>query len=221
MAGWAHVRRRNRRPGLGRRAVVAGVLPVLVVTALTGCGQSKDETAGSSAPQGVTAATTDPGVRPTTPEPSPQPAPTTSGVTSGGGTDSGAGGTTGSGEPGGGGAAAGAGGGDPVPSGGSEASAKPNVSASPVFVGEPCAPGQDTAPAIAINGLTLYCAPPTPGSNGLGSWSDVPSQQQQQGPAPGAECDSSDMGHVQQDPSGRPVACLREPNGEFRWADIS
>ncbi|OHV39588.1 MULTISPECIES: hypothetical protein [Pseudofrankia] len=201
-----------------------GALPLLVATALAGCGQDRDETLSSSAPEGATTTTADPGGTPTTPEPSPQPAPTTGGATSGGDTGS-SGGAGGTGQATGGGEATGSGqasdGAGATPSGESGAPTAPNVSASPVFVGEPCAPSLDTAPAIAINGLLLYCAPPATGSNGLGSWSDAPPEQQQQGPTPGAECDSSDMGQVQQGPSGRPVACLREPNGEFRWADIS
>jgi len=216
---------------------VAGVLPILIAAALAGCGQSSDDALGSSAAEGATTAAPDPGGQATATNP--LPTPTADGATgdggaAGSGTDSGgeAGGTGGTGGTGGSDGAGGAGasgtpGADGTDSAGrtdpstTDASAAPTPIASPVFVGEPCAPDQDTAPATAINGLTLYCAASSPGSNGQGSWSDVPSQQQQQGPTPGAECDSSDLGHVQQDSSGRPVACLREPSGEFRWADIS
>jgi len=228
VAGWANVRRRGRRLGPGRRTVVAAVLPVLVVAALAGCGQADDDSLSSSAPDGAATATADPGGQPTTPQPSPAPAaPTPDDGSGGGGTAAGPGGSGGAATPGATDGAASGGTGNASaapPSGEASAAATPTapiVSASPVFVGEPCAPELDTAPAVAINGLTLYCAPPSAGAAGPGSWSNLPPQQQQQGPAPGAECDSSDAGQVQKDPSGRPVACLREPNGEFRWADIS
>lgn len=201
MAGWTHVRRRSRRPGLSRRwsrrpglvrqAIVMGALPLLVATALAGCGQDRDETLSSSAPEGATTTTADPGGTPTTPEPSPQPAPTTGGATSGGDTGS-SGGAGGTGQATGGGEATGSGqasdGAGATPSGESGAPTAPNVSASPVFVGEPCAPSLDTAPAIAINGLLLYCAPPATGSNGLGSWSDARPSNSSKGrhPAPSA-----------------------------------
>lgn len=234
MAGWVNARRRNRRLDPCRRVAVAGVLPILIAAALAGCGQSSDDALSSSAAEGATTAAPDPGGQATATNP--LPTPTADGATgdggaAGSGTDSGgeAGGTGGTGgsDGAGGAGASGTPGADGTDSAGrtgpstSDASAAPTPIASPVFVGEPCAPDQDTAPATAINGLTLYCAASSPGSNGQGSWSDVPSQQQQQGPTPGAECDSSDLGHVQQDSSGRPVACLREPSGEFRWADIS
>lgn|GEM_PF-3255445 len=236
MAGWVNARRRNRRLDPCRRVAVAGVLPILIAAALAGCGQSSDDALSSSAAEGATTAAPDPGGQATATATNPLPTPTADGATgdggaAGSGTDSGgeAGGTGGTGgsDGAGGAGASGTPGADGTDSAGrtgpstTDASAAPTPVASPVFVGEPCAPDQDTAPATAINGLTLYCAASSPGSNGQGSWSDVPSQQQQQGPTPGAECDSSDLGHVQQDSSGRPVACLREPSGEFRWADIS
>jgi hypothetical protein len=92
--------------------------------------------------------------------------------------------------------------------------------ASPVFVGEACAPDLYPDPQLAVSGLVLYCVP-MPGSGPGGRWSPQSPQSVTVRPQPGAECDSSQVGKIFQDPSGRPVACLREPDGGFRWADVS
>jgi hypothetical protein len=199
------------------------VLPVVVAGALfgalAGCGHDRTESTASSAVS-TDQAGAGPSARPdparTTAPPAPTteagPSPAASGDSSGGSAGAGASGTSGgtaSGSPGG--------------SDASEQATSPAVAASPVFLGEPCAPTQDSAPATAINGLTLFCVARSgaAGAAGLGSWSNNPPKQQPTGPAPGAECTSSDLGQVQQDQTGRPVACLREPNGDLRWADIS
>jgi hypothetical protein len=210
VAAWARV----------RQVFVAGMPPVVaaavLVGGLAGCGHDRNETSTSSVantPQGAQP--------PAAPPPSAQaePSPDPSGGSPANGS---AGPASGSGGPAASGTADGSGTTQPDDTDSGEP-ASPAVAASPVFVGEPCAPSQDTAPQLAINGLLLYCVPQggTQSPTGLGTWSDSPPKQQPTGPAPGAECSTSDVGQVQQDPSGRPVACLREPNGELRWADIS
>lgn len=221
MAGWARV----------RQTVGASVLPVVVAGALfgalAGCGHDKSASSASSAvstDQAGANAQPDPAQTTAPPAPSTEagPSPAPSGSDSSGGSSGSSGSGDSSGGPAGasgtpGGSASGS------PADASEQATIPAVAASPVFLGEPCAPAQDSAPATAINGLTLFCVPQSgaAGAAGLGSWSDNPPKKQPTGPAPGAECTSSDLGQVQQDQTGRPVACLREPNGDLRWADIS
>ncbi|WP_045876966.1 hypothetical protein [Pseudofrankia sp. DC12] len=212
MAGWTRV----------HQAVVAGVLPAMLAAALfgalAGCGhersQSTATSAANTAPGGPAAGASDAGPGPATTTAS-APAPSTETEPSPGASSAASGAA--------GGAAAGTASGGPGGSDASEPAASPNVAASPVFVGEPCQPSQDSTPQAAINGLTLFCVPVAgaAGSAGLGAWSDSPPKPQPSGPAPGSECASSDLGQVQRDPSGRPIACLREPNGDLRWADIS
>jgi len=205
VAGWARA----------RQAVVAGVLPVLVAMGLfgllAGCGHSRGQavasTAGAAQDPPGPGASTDPGPARATPAPTAgQPARPSAGASPEGQS----------------GASAAATAVDPSAVGTDEATI-PDVAATPVFVGEPCLRSQDTAPASAINGLTLFCVPATgPAATAdLGAWSYTPPQQKPTGPAAGTECSSSDLGQVQQDSAGRPVTCLREPNGDLRWADIS
>ncbi|ADP85094.1 hypothetical protein [Pseudofrankia inefficax] len=209
MAGWARV----------RQAVVASVMPAMVAAALfgtlVGCGHDRSQSTATSAvntaPGGPDASAGSVGPNSATPAPAPsteaEPSPGTTGASPG---ETGA-------------AADGTASGGPAGADSSEQAASPDVAASPVFVGEPCVPSQDSAPGAAINGLTLFCVPvagPT-GSAGLGAWSDSPPKPQPSGPASGTACSSSDVGQVQRDPSGRPIACLRESNGDLRWADIS
>ncbi|WP_154677165.1 hypothetical protein [Parafrankia discariae] len=102
----------------------------------------------------------------------------------------------------------------------------PSVAPSPVFLGEACVPGHDVEPAVAVNGLVLYCAP-EPGGAGAGSatagrWSpEEPTQSTRSRPEPGSECDPVDVGQIVPGADGRPVTCLREPDGGMRWADVS
>jgi hypothetical protein len=211
VAGWARV----------RQAVVASVVPAMVAAVLfgtlVGCGHDRSQSTATSAANNAlggpdaSASAAGPDSAATTPAP----APSTEAEPSPGATDASAGGTGGA-------AADGTASGGPSGSA-SEQAASPDVAASPVFVGEPCVPSQDSAPQAAINGLTLFCVPvavPT-GAAGLGAWSDSPPKPQPSGPASGTACSSSDVGQVQRDPSGRPIACLRESNGDLRWADIS
>jgi len=207
VAGWARA----------RQAVVAGVLPVLVAVGLfgllAGCGHSRGQavtsTAGADQNPPGSGRSTDPGPARTTPAPTAgQPARPSAGTSPGGQSVASPGAT-----------------GDAASTdaAGTDQAAVPDVAATSVFVGEPCLPSQDTAPAPAINGLTLFCVPATgpAAATSLGAWSDTPPQQKPTGPAPGTACTSSDLGQVHQDSAGRPVTCLREPNGDLRWADIS
>lgn len=102
----------------------------------------------------------------------------------------------------------------------------PSVAPSPVFLGEACDPDRDSEPATAVNGLVLYCAqvPEITGADpsGVGRWSPgPPSQGTPTGPEPGGECDPADVGKVVPGADGRPLSCLREPDGAMRWADVS
>jgi hypothetical protein len=195
---------------LGRRALTGAVAGgALVVATLAGCGGSQRP--DPRADRNV-AATNGPGSPPTATAPpmpdderaGPSPGARTPGPT---GT---AGGPTGTaGPPAGAGASAGAG-----------APAPPAAQASPVFVGEACAPDQHGGPQLAVGGLVLYCVPAADSAAG-GRWSAQSPQTTTARPVPGTECDSSQAGKIFEDPGGRPVACLREPDGGFRWADVS
>jgi hypothetical protein len=87
-----------------------------------------------------------------------------------------------------------------------------------VFLGEPCDPTTDTK-AVAINGLVLYCVP---GANGGYLWSPSPgASPSPSGPRSGAECGPDQANEITEGSNGRPFACLREPDGTFRWSDVS
>ncbi len=89
-----------------------------------------------------------------------------------------------------------------------------------VFVGEPCVPAVDSAPRQAVNGLFLYCGPSAAGQPRWGVTSPQPRQLVV--PAPGAECNAATDGdELLQDANGRPIACLRDHDGSFRWSDVS
>ncbi|MCK9894354.1 hypothetical protein [Frankia sp. AgB32] len=99
----------------------------------------------------------------------------------------------------------------------------PTALPSAVFVGEACAPDQNTGPAPAVNGLTLFCIPDTSGvsAGGLGRWATQPPVATQASPQVGGTCQQADMGRLVRDPSGRPLSCLRDPNGALSWSDVS
>lgn len=111
--------------------------------------------------------------------------------------------------------------------GASEGPATPSVPVpqpSPVFLGEACAPVTDTAPAMAVNGLMLYCVPPVGAAAALeaGRWStEPPDSASQPRPEEGGTCSQADVGRVVPDAAGRPVSCLRDPTGALTWADVS
>ncbi len=127
--------------------------------------------------------------------------------------------------------ASGAGGADRDAAGGSAGPLVPDlpsVAPSPVFLGEACDPDRDSEPAMAVNGLVLHCVqvpePEITGAapSGVGRWSPgPPSQGNPTGPEPGGECDPADVGKVVPGAGGRPLSCLREPDGAMRWADVS
>lgn len=97
--------------------------------------------------------------------------------------------------------------------------ATPTAQATPVFVDEPCDPGADPGPQVAINGLTLYCVG---NEAGVPVWATAPPPSPS--PAPqtkGSICDSRDRGKVVQGGDGRPLECLRDPDGRYRWVDVS
>ncbi|ABW16592.1 hypothetical protein Franean1_7273 [Parafrankia sp. EAN1pec] len=100
----------------------------------------------------------------------------------------------------------------------------PSVAPSPVFLGEACVPGRDEEPAVAVNGLVLYCVPGEAGTGSAvsGRWSpEAPAQSTRSRPEPGSECEPADAGQIVPGADGRPVTCLREPDGGMRWADVS
>ncbi|WP_131788171.1 hypothetical protein [Protofrankia symbiont of Coriaria ruscifolia] len=103
-------------------------------------------------------------------------------------------------------------------SGGSPAAGPANRSF-PVFVGQPCVPQRDTAARQAINGLALYCERTDAGQPRWGLASPPPPDPA--APAPSAECAVTDTGRVVQGANGRPVVCLRDPDGNLRWSDVS
>ncbi len=103
-------------------------------------------------------------------------------------------------------------------SGGSPA-ADPANRLSTVFVGEPCVPERDTAARQAINGLALYCERTDSGQPRWGPASPPPSDPA--APVPSAECAVTDTGRVVQGANGRPIVCLRDPDGNLRWGDVS
>ncbi|WP_175648266.1 hypothetical protein [Protofrankia sp. BMG5.30] len=88
-----------------------------------------------------------------------------------------------------------------------------------VFVGQPCVPARDIAPRQAINGLILYCQQTDPGQPRWGLASPPPPDPA--APVPNAECTVTDTGQVVQGANGRPVICLRDPDGNLRWGDVS
>jgi hypothetical protein len=193
---------------LGRRALTGAVAcGALVVATLAGCGdpdrpdpRADRNVAATNGPGSPPAATAPPMPDDERAGPSPSartPGPTgTAGPPAGGGASPGAGASAGAGAP-----------------------PPPEAQASPVFVGEACAPDQHSGPQLAVGGLVLYCVPAADSAAG-GRWS-AQSPQTTARPVPGTECDSSQAGKIFQDPGGRPVACLREPDGGFRWADVS
>ena len=65
-----------------------------------------------------------------------------------------------------------------------------------MFIGEGCDPTFDAEPALAINGLVLYCAPD---STGVYRWSPKPPPSPTPAsPRTGSECDPADAGQVTQ-----------------------
>jgi hypothetical protein len=87
-----------------------------------------------------------------------------------------------------------------------------------VFLGEACDPTIDRQ-AIAINGLVLYCIP---SSDNAYRWSPTPAASPSPaGPREGSECDPNQDNKITEGSNGRPFACLREPDGTFRWSDVS
>ncbi|WP_157891935.1 MULTISPECIES: hypothetical protein [Frankia] len=165
----------------------------------------------------------------------------------GAGGAAGSGGSAGSGGAGSAGAGAGAApaapGASPAPGaaggGGGAAAATmvPTPQPSAVFLGEACAPGRNKAPATAVNGLVLYCVPDDgagssaggagtsaggAGSSAGGRWStEPPTSSVQPPPEEGGSCQQADVGRVLRDSAGRPVSCLRDPNGLLSWSDVS
>lgn len=190
------------------RAVLIGTA---LAAALVGCGESEADRASAPAPAVTPLSPPGPA---TTPEPSGQ-AGSSGPVQPSGPAGSSAGSGGGSEESG--------GPGSEAPGSGRQATGPPSIQPSPVFVGEACAPERDTGPAFAVNGLVLYCVPAAGGSSGPpGRWSVYPPREQSvPRPEPGTECDPSDVGRIITDAQGRPVTCLREPNGELRWSDVS
>ncbi|WP_261568099.1 hypothetical protein [Frankia gtarii] len=119
--------------------------------------------------------------------------------------------------------AAGAAGGGGGAGGGAAATAVPTPQPSAVFLGEACAPGRNKAPATAVNGLALFCVPDDGGGSAAGGrWStEPPTSSAQSPPEEGGSCEPADVGRVLRDSAGRPVSCLRDPNGMLSWSDVS
>jgi hypothetical protein len=123
--------------------------------------------------------------------------------------------------------------GGPAGSGGSGAGggvAAPTVPVpqpSAVFVGEACVPGRNPDPAAAVNGLVLYCVPDESGSGSGGGgaggrWStQAPPPPTQVTPQEGGLCQQADVGRIVPNQAGRPLSCLRDPNGALTWSDVS
>ncbi|WP_261559415.1 hypothetical protein [Frankia tisae] len=107
--------------------------------------------------------------------------------------------------------------------GGAAATAVPTPQPSAVFLGEACAPGRNKAPATAVNGLALFCVPDDGGGSAAGGrWStEPPASSAQSPPEEGGSCEPADVGRVLRDSAGRPVSCLRDPNGMLSWSDVS
>ncbi|WP_161983120.1 hypothetical protein [Candidatus Frankia alpina] len=107
--------------------------------------------------------------------------------------------------------------------GGAAATAVPTPQPSAVFLGEACAPGRNKAPATAVNGLALFCVPDDGGGSAAGGrWStEPPTSSAQSPPQEGGSCEPADVGQVLRDSAGRPVSCLRDPNGMLSWSDVS
>ncbi|WP_248840113.1 hypothetical protein [Frankia sp. AgKG'84/4] len=106
---------------------------------------------------------------------------------------------------------------------GAPAGLGPTALPSAVFVGEACAPERNTGPAPAVNGLTLFCIPGPGGitAGGLGRWATRPPAATQASPQVGGSCQPGDVGRLVRDPGGRPLSCLRDPNGALSWSDVS
>ncbi len=100
------------------------------------------------------------------------------------------------------------------PSGSASASAQ----ATPVFVDEPCDPSAGRGSQSAINGLDLYCV-----SNSAGSvWSTSPPPSPTPPPTrAGGACSRSQDGSYIKGADGRPLECLRDLDGRYRWTDVS
>ncbi|EFC81887.1 hypothetical protein [Parafrankia sp. EUN1f] len=197
------------------RACHAVIVGVLFAGALVGCAQSGADTSSTGARPAAAAAAAGPS--PTAPASTRAPTGTTGGTGGTGGTGAGSAATPGAAATG-----------PAAASTGLPVSGLPSVAPSPVFLGEACIPDLDVEPAVAVNGLLLYCVPaPEPkvaGAQvgGAGRWSpETPSQSAQAGPQPGSECDPDDVGKIVQGAGGRPVSCLRESDGGMRWADVS
>ncbi|MBX6388879.1 MAG: hypothetical protein IRZ08_07745 [Frankia sp.] len=192
---------------------------LLATLLLAGCGDDREgEDPRAAAESGVIA-----GAPPTRPAPATPSTPGTGPDAGSGGSASPGAGATATEDGGGGGATEpGAEAGDPATGAGDVPEVQvPQIAPSPVFVGEACYPGLD-AEGRAVNGLVLYCVPPTAGPEGTaGRWSVTPPQQLQVRPQPGTDCDAEDVGVIRTDPNGRPVSCLRDPGGELRWTDVS
>ncbi|MCM3926417.1 hypothetical protein ND748_32700, partial [Frankia sp. AiPs1] len=55
-----------------------------------------------------------------------------------------------------------------------------------------------------------------------GRWStEPPTSSAQSPPEEGGSCQPTDVGRVLRDSAGRPVSCLRDPNGLLSWSDVS
>jgi hypothetical protein len=94
----------------------------------------------------------------------------------------------------------------------------PSASATPVFVDEPCDARSDTKPQAALRGLTLYCS----GGSGEPVWGTQPPTSPSPAPSnPGSSCDGSQNGAYARSAQGRPLECLRDPDGRYRWVDVS
>ena len=197
---------------------------VLISAAAVGCG--REDVRQLAAPPPATPAAQPPAPTPSAAAPGASPTPEPTG-SPGSSSSPGSPGAPGSAGPGGtgptraaasGGAPSGAPGGQSGSPSASGEDELPTPQASPVFLGEACDPGADTR-AIAINGLVLYCGA---SSDGGYRWSPNPGgSPSPTGARPGSECDPNQANTVTEGTNGRPFACLREPDGTFRWSDVS
>jgi hypothetical protein len=91
----------------------------------------------------------------------------------------------------------------------------------PVFVDEPCDPATP-GPRPAINGLSLYCVPGDATAPGGAAWATQrPSPPPPPSKSPGGTCNASDAGAHALSSLGRPLECLQDADGRYRWADVS
>jgi hypothetical protein len=91
--------------------------------------------------------------------------------------------------------------------------------ATPVFVDEPCDPGGGAGPQLAINGLNLYCVS---SSGGEPVWSTSPPPSPTPTPTnAGSTCAKAQDGHYARGADGRPLECIHDPDGGYRWTDVS